>query len=216
MRKIVLSMAAVSSLMFAGGDILPVVAASDVEESGFYVGAGLAALSARDSSVSMKFFEITDGQDRLGNGSVNAGYWLTEYLAIEGRFGWGFQDEDIIEMENSWSIFLKPTYKFDDDENRANGENYFAVYGLLGYGHISFKGVNHVVGEIDNEEFQWGLGVSYTFRTISTSDSYGSYRDNWTFFADYTTLGSDMEGIILDYSSKADADALSMGIIYHF
>jgi len=214
MKKIVLSVAAMSSLMFAGGDI--VVATSDVEESGFYMGAGIVAISARDSEATLNFFDIEHDQDRLGNASLHAGYWITEYLAVEGRYAVGFQDEDKIEMDRMWSIFLKPTYKFDDDENRANGENYFAVYGLLGYGNISFEGVNKLEGDIDDSGFQWGLGVSYTFRAISTADSHGSYRDNWTVFADYTCLGRDMEGIILDYPRKADADSLTMGIVYHF
>ena len=187
----------------------------DDEANGFYLGGGMAALSARDHRVSMKFFEITDGQDRLGNFTVHAGYWITEYLAIEGRYSAGFQDDDTIEMDNGWSLFLKPTYKFDDDENRANGENYFAVYGLLGYGNVAFTGVNKLEGDIDNTDFQWGLGLSYTFRAFYGAEDY-PYRDTWTIFADYTCLGRDMEGIILDYPRKADLDALTAGIVYHF
>jgi hypothetical protein len=217
MKKIVLSVVAMSSLMFAGGDIVPVPVpvSSDIEENGFYLGASIVALSARDSRASLSFIDENDMQDRLGNVSLHAGYWVTEYLAIEGRYSSGFQDEDVIKMDDGWSLFLKPTYKFDDDDNRANGENYFAVYGLLGYGNVSFKGVNQLVGDVDESDFQWGLGASYTFRADSSDANY-TYRDNWTVFADYTSLGRDMEGIILNYPRKADADAFSLGIVYHF
>ncbi len=217
MKKIVLCTLAMSSLIFAAGKtVAPLVVVEEVEENTFYVGAGMAALSARDSSASMSFFEIEDGQDRLGNFTFHAGYWITEYLAIEGRYSTGFQDEDVIEMDDGWSLFLRPTYKFDDAENKANGENYFAVYGLLGYGNVSFSGVNKVVGDIDNTDFQWGVGVSYTFRALSsTSESY-TYRDTWSVFADYTSLGRDMDGVILDYPRQADLDALTLGVVYHF
>jgi len=216
MKKIVLSVLVMSSLIFASGKAMaPLVVVDDVEENIFYVGAGIAALSARDSEATLNFFDIEPDQDRLGNFTLHAGYWFTEYLAIEGRYSAGFQDEDAIEMDNGWSLFLKPTYKFDDDENRENGENYFAVYGLLGYGNISFVGVNKLEGNIDDTGFQWGLGVSYTFRAISSAEGY-PYRDTWTVFADYTCLGRDMEGIILGYPRKANLDALTLGIVYHF
>ncbi len=216
MKKTVLSMLVMSSMMFASGKVIaPLAVVESVDENSFYAGVGLAALSARDNSVSMSFFQIEDGQDRLGNFTLHAGYWLTEYLAVEGRYSAGFQDDDAIEMHNGWSLFLRPTYKFDDDENRANGENYFAVYALLGYGDVSFSGVNKLEGDIDNTDFQWGLGLSYTFRAISSGENY-PYRDTWTVFADYTSLGRDMEGIILDYPRKADLDALTVGVAYHF
>lgn len=216
MKKIVLSMAAMSGLLVAGGGIFaPIVVASNVEPNNFYAGAGIAALSARDSGVSMNIFEIKNGQDRLGNASLHAGYWFTEYLAVEGRYSVGFQDEDAVEMDSGWSLFLKPTYKFDDDENRAGGENYFAVYGLIGYGGVVLNGVNRVKGEIDHTDFQWGLGVSYTFRAVTDTENY-EYRDTWTVFADYTSLGKDMEGIFFHYPRNADLDAFTLGIVYHF
>ena len=216
MKKIVLSMAAMSGFLVAGGGTFsPIVVASNVEPNNFYAGAGIDALSSRDSSVSMNIFQIEEGQDRLGNFSLHAGYWFTEYLAAEGRYSAGFQDEDGIEMESGWSLFLKPTYKFDDDENRASGENYFAVYGLIGYGEVVLDGVNRVHGEVDHTGFQWGLGVSYTFRAVTDTENY-EYRDTWTVFADYTSLGKDMDGHFLDSPRNVDLDAFTLGIVYHF
>ncbi len=221
MRKILLSIIAVSALGFASAETTPAPAIApadgtmDMEENGFYAGGGIQALSMRDSEADLKFFKETADQDRLGDFTLNVGYWFTEYLAVEGRYTFGFSDADVIELSSNFSIFLRPTYKFDDDDGRAEGENYFAVYGLLGFGSVSFKGVNQVQGEVDNTGFQWGLGISYTFRADSTEEGY-RYRDNWTVFAEYVNMGRNMEGIILDYPRKANADALSLGIVYHF
>ena len=68
MKRIVLSLctvAAMNSLVFAGGNmkdvepaVEPVVTVPVVaEERPFYVGLGVTAVSARDASVSMDFFE---------------------------------------------------------------------------------------------------------------------------------------------------------------
>ena len=217
MKKIILSMLMMSGLAIATGKVVaPLVIVEEiVEENNFYVGIGMAALSARDSSVSMNFFDITSDQDRLADFTFHTGYWFTKYLALELRYTVGFHDDDMLQMDGGWSAFLKPTYRFDDAENRAYGDNYFSVYGLLGYGNVAFTGRNKLQGDIDNSDYQWGLGVSYTFRAISGSDDY-PYSDKWTVFADYTSLGRDMDGIILDYPRNADLDALTLGIVYHF
>ncbi len=176
---------------------------------------GMAALSARDSSVTMDFFEISTEQDRLADITFHAGYWFAEYLAVELRYTIGFHDDDMLQMDGGWSLFLKPTYRFDDEENKAYGDNYFSVYGLFGYGSVKFSGRNKLQGDIDSSNYKWGFGTSYTFRAISGSDDY-PYIDKWTVFADYTSLGRDMDGIILNYPRQADLDALTLGIVYHF
>ncbi len=216
MKKIILSLAAASSLGFAGGDIIPVVVVADeIDELGFYLGGGISAMSSRESSVSMDIFNEKAGQDRLGNIDLRAGYIVNNYLAVEGRYGFGITDEDKVEMNSQWSIFLKPMYKFEDDEDRANGENYFAVYGLLGYGGIELTGVNGVVANVDETGFQWGLGLSYTFRESSSEGSY-KYKDSWTVYADYTSVGNDMDGLYYTGEGQVDADAFTVGLIYKF
>ncbi|MDQ7046574.1 MAG: hypothetical protein Q9M39_02770 [Sulfurovum sp.] len=101
MKKIILSLTAIGSLGFAGGDIIPVVAGADeIDETGFYLGAGISAASSRDSAVSMDIFNVKDGQDRLGNISLLAGYGINSYLAVEGRYSFGIIDEDKIEMDS--------------------------------------------------------------------------------------------------------------------
>jgi len=215
MKKIILSLAAISTLGFAGGDIFPVVVADEIDDTGFYLGAGISAMSSREASVSMDIFNVTDGQDRLGNLDLLAGYIINDYIAIEGRYAFPITDEDKVEMNSQWSLFLKPMYKFDDDEDRANGENYFAVYALLGYGGVELKGVNGVVANVDETGFQWGLGVSYTFRETSHEENY-SYKDSWTVYADYTNLGNDMDGLYYTGEGQVDADAFTVGLIYKF
>ena len=215
MKKIILSLAVAGSLGFAGGDIIPVVVIDEIDDTGFYLGAGISAMSSRESSVSMDIFNEKAGQDRLGNVAFQAGYIVNDYLAVEGRYAFGITDEDKVEMTSQWSIFLKPMYKFEDDEERANGENYFAVYALLGYGGIEFQGINGVVANVDESGFQWGLGVSYTFRETSHHENY-KYKDSWTVYADYTNLGNDMEGLYYTGEGQVDADAFTVGLIYKF
>jgi len=215
MKKIILSLAAISTLGFADGDIFPVVVADEIDDTGFYLGAGISAMSSREASVSMDIFNVTKGQDRLGNLDLLAGYIINDYIAIEGRYAFPITDEDQVELNSQWSLFLKPMYKFDDDEDRANGENYFAVYALLGYGGVELKGVNGVVANVDETGFQWGLGVSYTFRETSHEENY-SYKDSWTVYADYTNLGNDMDGLYYTGEGQVDADAFTVGLIYKF
>lgn len=218
MKKIVLFVLLMSSLVFASGKSMgPLVTIEEVKRDHiFYVGGGIAALSQRFTDVSPDFTDIINGQDRLGNFVLHGGYWITDFLAVEGRYSLGFHDEDAIEMDNGWSIFLKPTYKFDDGENRVKGGNYFSVYGLLGYGNVSFRGVNNTQGDVDNSDFQWGLGLSYTFRALSNTSDY-TYKDNWSVFVDYTRLGKDMEGIFENNSIRnTDLDALTVGVAYYF
>jgi len=218
MKKIVLSILVMSSLMFASGkNVGPLVVIEEVQQDNiFYAGGSVSAYSIRFSESKLNFWDIEDEQDRLGNYVFHGGYWITEYLAVEGRYSFGYHDDDAIEMDTAWSIFLKPTYRFDDDENRANGENYFSVYGLLGYGNVAFGGQNSTKGNVDHSDFQWGLGVSYTFREFSPSPGY-TYKDKWSISADYTSLGSEMEGTFENTDTRnIDLDALTVGISLYF
>ena len=216
MKKIILSLVAIGTLGFAGGDIVPVVLVADeIDETGFYLGAGVSAMSSRESSVSMDMFNVKTGQDRLGNINLMAGYMINNYLAVEGRYGFGITDEDKVEMNSQWSLFLKPMYKFENDEDRSNGGNYFAVYALLGYGGIDLTGVNGVTANVNETDFQWGLGLSYTFRETSSEGTY-KYQDSWTIYADYTNVGSNMNGLYYTGDGQVDADAFTVGLIYKF
>lgn len=217
MKKVIAVLAAVSSLGFASGDQepIPLVIGDNMDNTGFYLGAGISAMSTRLSSVSRDIFNEKAGQDRLGNAAILAGYMINNYLSVEGRLAGNITDEDKVTMDSQWSIFLKPMYKFEDDEDQANGRNYFAVYGLLGFGGIDLSGINGVIADISDTGFQWGLGFSYTFRETASDGNY-QYKDSWTIYADYTMLGSDMDGLYYTGRDKVDADAFTVGLIYKF
>ena len=202
MRKIALSVAIMSSLVFAGGgskEATPVVEPVVVipmekELSGFYAGLGVSAVSSRDASFSMDFFDVTAGQDRLGNVSFLAGYNVNTYIAVEGRYTTTFTDEDLVEMDG-WSLFAKPQYPVSED---------FSVYALLGYGGVTMDGINGSGVDVDDSGFQWGLGMNY----LAT--------ENISIFVDYTSLAADMEGVYYNGALEVDADAVTLGVNYLF
>lgn len=216
MKKILVSMAVLGSMVFADGAAAVNGSADDIiDQEGFYAGLAINAMSSRDSRVSMNIFDVKSGQDRLGNINLVGGYIINDYLAVEGRYGTTFSDEDRVELDSQWSLFIKPMYKFENDDDRMNGDDYIAVYALLGYGGVSIQGVNGLNADVDDNSFQWGIGVSYTFRESSHDEGY-SYRDSWTIFADYTYLGRDMDGLYYNGAQTVDADAFTIGLTYKF
>ena len=211
----VIAVMAMSNLLLAGGDIVPVPVPLVVEEeNNFYIGLGLAGVSTRDADTSLNFSSEKDGQDRLGNFTFLAGYDFneySEYIAVEARYTTSFTDEDQVEM-SGWSIFLKPQYTFEDD----NGEKgNFKIYGLLGFGGVTLDGVSSEYSngnpwvDVDDTGFQWGLGASYSFK---------DYADDLdiSIFVDYTMLANEMEGVYFNYAPETDVDALTIGVIYKF
>ena len=200
MKKIALSVVAIvgmSSFGFAGGDIAPVDTPMVVEEavsSSFYVGFGLAGVSARDSAADLNFFDEEAGQERLANVSLLAGYNFNEYVAVEGRYTTSFAKEDSLEMDG-WSLFVKPQYPVSED---------FSIYALLGFGGVTMDGINGSAVDVDETGFQWGLGMEY------------AVMENISLFADYTSLAADMDGYFYNGALEVDADALTIGMNYKF
>jgi len=206
MKNIKLSLVtlvSLSTLVFAGGDIAPLEPIVDVPQtedmvvskikSGFYASLALAATSTRESDTSLNFFSEEDGQDRMGNFTLTAGYDFNKYVAVEGRFTTSFTKEEITEMQG-FSIFVKPQYPITKK---------FSVYGLLGFGSVKLEGVDNTDVDVDDNGFQWGLGASYAI------------NDDFSIYADYTSLAKDMDGTYLTQRS-ADTDALTIGITYNF
>ena len=204
MKKAVFSVcaiAAMSSLVFAGGGMKevtpveePVVVIPVVEElSGFYAGLGLTAVSVRDSAFSVDWGGAGTYQDRLGNVSLLAGYNFNEYIAAEGRYTTSFTHEDRVEM-NGWSLFVKPQYPVTED---------FSVYALLGYGGVVLDGIDGSITDVDDSGFQWGIGAGYMV------------MENVSLFADYTWL-TGMEGVFYNGALETDVDQFTVGVNYHF
>jgi len=198
----ILAFVSASSMVFAGGDIdAPMVVNEEVavpavvsEQSDFYVGLALAAVSTRESGASMSFTSEKEGADRLGNVTLLAGYDFNEYVAVEGRYSTSITQEEIAEM-SGFSIFVKPQYAVDED---------FSVYGLLGYGSVTLDNTNAQSNvDVDDSGFQWGLGASY------------KVSNDVSVFVDYTSLANDMDGSYV-HANSADVDAVTVGVTYRF
>lgn len=203
MKKLALSLVsfvALSGVGFAGGDIVP-AAPIAMEEGGqpFYAGIALAAMSTRGSSADLSFFSEEPGQDRLGNITLNAGYDFHQYIGVEARYTTTISDEDVVEM-SGWSIFVKPQYPVSDD---------FTIYALLGFGNVAIESINAFdLVDIDDSGFQWGLGLSYSLKSMTDSDV--------AIYVDYTSLATDMDGVYWNGDPQVNADALTVGITYRF
>jgi len=196
-------------------NIVKIDPVQEIDDKELYIGLGVSAMSTRLSSVDMDIFNDIYGQDRLGNVNLQAGYIFNDYIALEGRYGFTVSEDDQVEMRNEWSLFLKPMYKFEDSYDRSKGEDYFAVYALLGYGSIELSGVNGVDALVEDTNFKWGLGFSYTFRDYSEYDEY-KFKDTWTVYLDYVNTGDDMYGLYYMGEDYIDADSFTAGLLYKF
>jgi len=205
MKKTVLSLfavAAMGSLAMAGGDMKNVVPAVEpvvavpaaAEHNGFYAGVGLTAISARDASFSVDWGGASGHQDRLGNVSLIAGYNFNEYVALEGRYTTSFAHEDSMEMDG-WSLFVKPQYPVTEA---------FSVYALAGFGGVILDGINGVVTDVDDTDFQWGLGLEYMV------------TDDISLYADYVWAADNMDGLLFNGAKSIDVDAFTIGVNYLF
>lgn len=201
MKRIVLSVAVMSSLAFAGGDVAPVVAVEVEEVSPFYVGLGISAVSTRRSDVSVDLFNGKNGQDRTGDVLVMAGYDFNQYIAVEGRYMTSVFDEDVL-TRDSWGIYAKPQYPVNEA---------FSVYALLGYGGMTVDGKGSTLiprnrSDVDDSGFQWGLGASYDM------------TENFAIFADWVFVARDMDATIFMGSvfEDVDSDAFTLGVSYNF
>jgi len=238
MKRIVLSLGAVmalSSFGFAGGDIapVPVVVQQDDSQDYWYVGAGFVynRVYATDSGW---FDDSVPTQDQTLGLTGIVGYEYNKYIGIEGRISQSLWERDYADL-TTWSIFLKPQYRFQEDDVNSDkyDDAYFTVYGLLGFGNSYVEGSSgdntysawpDTIGkEIMNKTgFQWGFGLSYTF----VDTNYGKRKDTWSIFVDYTMTANDagIHSRLYDYHNGKDTtvynelstDGLTVGLLYTF
>jgi len=178
--------------------------------SKFYAGSGL-IYNRIYSKHSSWFADNISTQDETGGVSLIGGYQFNEYLAVESRITKTLLERNYADM-TAYSMFLKPQYPVTDS---------FSVYALLGFGKVKvegFEGDNgsgahaDVIGKtiLDRTQFHWGIGISY------------SIVDNFSIFADYTSLAkdADIESTLYGYDPvtyhKLSVDGVTVGILYRF
>lgn len=200
MRKIRLSavsILALSGLVFAGGDIVPVepqvVLPVVVNNSAYYLGIGIANGVVNDDFTNEEF-----SSNAL---MLQAGYQYNEYIAFEGRYAFGLSmdyDPGMIDGLSSdydgdfsnWGLYVKPMYPIGD----------FNLYALLGYGGVMLEDL--VGGDAYEDGFQWGVGTSYAI------------SEQVSVFVDYVSLYDDKG---FDYRAKlddVDSSVLTFGLTY--
>ena len=221
MKKLNLSLVAVlamSTFAIAGGDIAPVepvVETPYVEEStgAFYLGLGYGAM---DAKLSTDLLDINKESDTFNQVMLQAGYKFNDYVAIEGRYyigtdnnSWNWYDgvsalNTQSVSADSWDIFVKPMYPVTDA---------FDIYALLGYGETKFDyswGRSTNFG--DTGGFAWGLGAAYNF------------SDNWSVFVDYIDQeDGDLKdtyvtaaGLIVPVNMDLEFETWTVGVTYTF
>ena len=233
MKKVFLSgiaIVAFSNMALAGGKlteatVVPVIPVVKHDTSGFYI-AGAAYYNNIYSDDYSWFTDTQNTQDEIAGFTAIVGYNINEYLAVEARASKEFFQEDYAD-EYHYSFFLKPQYRFRDEANYE--ENYFTIYGLLGFGYVNVEGTDgntpgapEIIGKTltDDWQFQYGLGVSYTF--VDTNHPENDAGD-WSIFAEYTMYMDDQSidsTRLYDYNpnyyDELSMNGLSIGVSYQF
>lgn len=234
MKKITLStvvVLAMSSFAMAGGDIAPVeepiieevVVVNDY--SGAYIGVGYSSIDAPISNFNTFengdwFLPSVDLDLSTDGFMINAGYRFNEYIAVEGRYWAGGNDNTNLSINydrgsiekagfdvdvDAWGIYVKPMYPVTEA---------FDIYALLGYGSATFDrstdyGQVTYSESLDVSSFSWGLGLAYSF------------TENISVFADYVSVAdedienaSSLTAGITD--TKYKVETYNIGLAYKF
>jgi len=234
MKKIILSsitVALMSSCAIAGGNIDPVKPAvvppvvDEHDTSGWYAGGAL--YYSRVYADDNKWWDKNPrAQDEIGELTGIVGYNYNEYLAFEARASLSLFQEDYADVYN-YSFLVKPQYRFRDENSYE--EDYFTLYGLIGFGYVNVEGTDgdnpgapEIIGKTltDDWQFQYGIGLSYTFVDTKHSDNDSG---DISIFVEYM-MHMDDESIkptrLYGYDPKLydqlSMDSFSIGVTYHF
>ncbi len=217
MKKIILSVIsimAVSSFSFAGGDIEPAVEStlhipSEVTTSplannrALYIGLSYsyATESQRENYVPNDLLLASDDTSWEFSGMAQFGYIINQNFAVESRFTASLDDAkydgtDISSYDlTNMALYAKAMYPVAD---------VLSVYALLGYGQTTIDGKN----EYKSDGLQWGAGASY------------SLNNKVSFFADYTKLALEdtyeQDGVDITTNDKLDIGTVNIGASYSF
>ncbi|MBN2825139.1 MAG: porin family protein [Campylobacterales bacterium] len=219
MKKLALSVAtlvAMSSLVFAGGDIEPVIepkvnvpqprveAPVEASSAGFYVGIAYAyAMEQERAGFAPNGTLPLDDAAWEISGMVLAGYQINDNFAVEARFSGNLDDvkysgNDISDYDfTNAAVYAKVMYPVVEVAN---------VYALLGYGETTVEDKNLGV-ESKSDGLQWGVGAAY------------KVNDKVSVFADYTQLAQEEEyerNSVDATRPELDVGTVNLGVAYKF
>ena len=205
MKLSLVSIMALGTLAYAGGDIAPVVEEPVVVEnnSAIYVGVGYGYFNQSVDNIALTP-AVADIEFDVDSILFQLGYQYNEYVAFEGRY-WaglgkinqdgGYNPGDHTGTFDAWGLYVKPMYPVTDE---------FDVYALLGYADSSLE--YNTGDNWDTDGFSWGVGAQY------------SVTDDFLIFADYVSMGSEdtvtMNGN--DVSADIDLYSVNVGVSYKF
>ncbi|MBU1667228.1 porin family protein [bacterium] len=197
----IVAIAALSTMSFAGGDIIepvfeqesvvvpvepvavpaPVVAAPVVAEPlGLYVAGGLTDVAVHSTDTA-NFFADEAGQERQVGLTGRIGYDFMDYLGAELRGTYGVAKDNGTKFKQ-YGAYLKPNYDVTDVIN---------LYGLLGASKTNFAGA-----QASESGFSYGAGLDY------------GLTDNVSVFTD-----------VVNYLKKSNTPStwgLTLGAAYQF
>ncbi|CAA6828375.1 MAG: Unknown protein [uncultured Sulfurovum sp.] len=189
-----------TTIAMAGGDLaevepkinIPEIKIPEVSTSGFYAGLGYSC---------MQLMTDTPDEEFMGNGiSVNVGYNVNPFLAVEARYTrslddinyktWNI-DEDMEDSSlSNTAIYLKPQFAIGG----------FGMYGLVGYGQTK---LDNGIDTFTENGFQYGIGTNFTVMDTE-------------FFVDYRRLydADDFDGGA--QGQDVATNSFTLGVNYNF
>ena len=203
-----------STFVMAGGDIAPVeepvvVVPEVIESTGaFYLGAayGLLSADAEETFPGGNLTYDTESND-YSQFMLQAGYKFNDYVAVEGRYWIGMDDNSWTNTWNNhgemtaeidtWGIYVKPMYPVTDS---------FDIYALLGYADADYtvSGSGYTLTADAFDGFSWGIGADYSF------------TESLSVFVDYVSLYDD--DFVNNAGNNVDftIDTWNFGVTYQF
>ncbi len=203
--KIGLSSLLLSSLALAGGDknvaeVKTIEIPCETPFNHFYIGLGLSGINFADDNTE-------ETLQSLG-ATLKVGYQYNEYIALEARYSQSVGDvaydkgtilvgtniSNYPTDSQNIALHIRPSYSLGD----------FTLYGLLGYGMLTYTDLPTGTSDKTESGFQWGIGLEYLI------------TDNISIFIDYTALynGTGFDGHIP--TSDARSSMGTVGLAYHF
>lgn len=172
---------------------MPRLITPDELKSGVYGGLAFSLSSLAANSSPSIFFD-KNGNNRMTDLAIVAGYNFNRYLATEARGMVSYTFDNGVDFKNL-GIYLKPKYEVYKG---------VTIYSLLGVGRISAKDVHGNSLKAGETNVQLGFGADYKL------------PNNFKVFADYTYLGKDSKGKLNNKNAIFKASAITTGITYDF